>query len=302
MKLRKLDVVVVLIILIIIIQWLISHIFSNALEYRSPPKMIYEKDIIRYANSTPFRQRIPRIIHQTYRTHDVPSIWNATVQSIIEKNIGEFQYRRWSHAEMDAFVKKYEPEFYWKTYVTYPYDMQRIDSFRYVLMFYLGGIYVDMDNGCNRPFRDLLVALETLEPVATHLAAFPRRPSFGVESDFLISTVGHPLYRQLISRLYLFNHYYIFHFWTMLLSAGPIYVSIQERLFTQSEEAVVRLLDFKVFRPMFIKKENGFTWIGRDAQILFYLSNNERTILLFVKLSAIVIILFIVIRWRKSKL
>ncbi|CAF1371926.1 unnamed protein product, partial [Rotaria sordida] len=30
-----------------------------------------------------------------------------------------------------------------------------------------------MDNGCNRPFRDLLASLESLEPNATYLAAFP---------------------------------------------------------------------------------------------------------------------------------
>ncbi|CAF0998737.1 unnamed protein product [Rotaria sordida] len=157
----------------------------NALEYRTPPRTVYENDVIRYANATSVRRRIPRLIHQTYRTHDVPSIWNATVQSVMEKNIGEFKYRRWSHAEMDAFVKKHEPQFYWKTYITYPYDMQRIDSFRYVLMLHVGGIYVDMDNGCNRPFRDLLVTLESLEPDATYLAAFPRRESFGVENKNL---------------------------------------------------------------------------------------------------------------------
>ncbi|CAF3946395.1 unnamed protein product, partial [Rotaria sp. Silwood1] len=214
--------------------------------YRSPPRMIYETDVLRYANATFARRRIPRVIHQTYRTHTVPSIWNATVQSVIEKNLGEFKYRRWSHAEMDAFVKEHEPQFYRKTYITYRYDMQRIDSFRYVLLFYLGGIYIDMDNGCNRPFRDVIVTLESLEPNATHLAAFPQRDSFGVESDFLISTAGHPF-------------------------AGPLYVSVQERLFASSEQAVVRLLDFTVFRPMFIRKENGLTWISPETHYLFYI-------------------------------
>ncbi|CAF2538183.1 unnamed protein product [Rotaria sp. Silwood2] len=298
---RQWNLIISILLLGIFIIWLIYYIICNALEYRSPPRMVYETDVLRYTNATLGRRRIPRLIHQTYRTHDVPSIWNATVQSVIEKNLGEFKYRRWSHAEMDAFVKEHEPKFYWKTYITYPYDMQRIDSFRYVLMFYLGGIYVDMDNGCNRPFRDLVVTLESLDPNATYLAAFPQRESFGVESDFLISSAGHPLYRQLISRLHLFNHYYIFQFWTMLLSAGPIYVSIQERLFTSSEQAVVRLLDFSVFRPMFIRKENGFTWIGRDAHFLFYISAKSGIILWYCKIFIIIIVLFTLIRWCKQK-
>ncbi|CAF1003244.1 unnamed protein product [Rotaria sp. Silwood1] len=273
----------------------------NALEYHTPPRMIYENDVIRYANATSVRRRIPRVIHQIYRTHDVPSIWNATVQSVMEKNIGEFKYRRWSDAEMNAFVKKHEPQFYQKTYITYPYDIQRADAFRYVLLFHFGGIYIDMDNSCNRPFRDLLVTLESLEPNATYLAAFPQHPTFGVENDFLISSAGHPLYRQFISRLHLFNHNYIFHFWTILLSAGPLYISIQERLFTPSEQAVVRLLDLTVFRPMFTGKENGYTWIHRDAHFLIYIAHRTDIILWYCKMFIIVIVLFILSKQCKQK-
>jgi mannosyltransferase OCH1-like enzyme len=265
--------------------------------------MVYESDIYRYSNRTFIqRRRIPLIIHQTYETHHVPSIWNSTVNSVIEKNFNDFKYRRWSHVEMAEFVKSNEPEFYFKTYIKYKYEMQRIDSFRYVLMHHLGGIYIDMDNGCNRPFKDLINTLESLDPDAIHLAAFPRRESFGVESDFLISSIGHPLYRQLISRLHLFNHNYILHFWTMLISAGPIYVSIQERLFTSSRQSVVRLLDFSVFRPMFIRKENGFTWIRRDAHILFYLDAKSEIIFWYCKIFLSIFILFILIKlWKQNR-
>jgi len=288
----------------ILIICLIGYIRFHLLEYKSPPLMVYESDINRYGNSNLSKVRIPRIIHQTYKTHDVPSIWNETVQSVIEKNLGDFKYRRWSHVEMDAFVKENEPEFYSSIYIKYPYDMQRIDSFRYVLMYYIGGIYIDMDNGCNRPFKELVQTLESLEPDAIHIAAFPRREQFGVETDFLLSSAGHPLYKQLTSRLYLFNHNYILHFWTMQLSAGPMYVSIQERLFKSSKQSVVLLLESSVFRPIFTRKENGFTWIGRDAYILFYLSAKSGIILWYCKIFLGIIGVFILIRWfrRRRKL
>ncbi|CAF1243393.1 unnamed protein product [Rotaria sordida] len=89
-------------------------------------------DLSQYGNVTWPQRRVPRVIHQTYRTYDIPAIWNRSVQSVMTMNTGEFQYRRWSHADMDAFVRQREPHFYWNTFVKYRYDMQRIDSFRII--------------------------------------------------------------------------------------------------------------------------------------------------------------------------
>ncbi|CAF1038348.1 unnamed protein product [Rotaria magnacalcarata] len=291
-----------IIILSIIMIWLFSYLVPYVWHYRSPTPMVYEADTIRYANATWPRRRIPRLIHQTYRTHDVPAIWNGTVQSVMEKNIGEFQYRRWSDIERDALVEKYEPHFYWNTYVNYPYDVQRIDSFRYVLMFHLGGIYIDMDNGCNRPFRELIATLEALDPDSPHLAAFPGRISFGVENDLIISTAGHPFHRQLISRLHYFNHHFILHFWTVLISTGPIYVSIQERFFSSSQQAVMRLLDPPVFRPIFTRKENGFSWVRKDTRIAFFLNDHSTSLLWLCKIFTFILILLVLYKKYKIKL
>jgi mannosyltransferase OCH1-like enzyme len=159
-----------------------------------------------------------------------------------------------------------------------------------------------MDNGCNRPFKDLLATLEALDSHSPHLAAFPRSLAFGVETDLLIATAGHPLYKKLISRLHLFNHYYLFHFWTILVSTGPIYASIQERLFsTSSQRDTVRILDYDVFQPMFIWKSKGHTWIGRDAAFLFYISAKGGCILYYFKLSTIGLVILLLIRWYKIK-
>ncbi|CAF2807074.1 unnamed protein product [Rotaria sp. Silwood2] len=152
-------------------------------------------DLSRYANVTWPRQRVPRVIHQTYRTYDIPAIWNTSVQSVITMNAGDFKYRRWSHADMDAFVQQHEPHFYRNTFVNYRYDMQRIDSFRYVLMFYLGGIYIDMDNGCHRPLREFVATMEALDPDSPHLALFPAEDTFGVQTDF----VAPPSYKHIVT-------------------------------------------------------------------------------------------------------
>jgi hypothetical protein len=159
-----------------------------------------------------------------------------------------------------------------------------------------------MDNGCNRPFKDLLATLEALDPDSPHLAAFPQSEAFGVETDLLISTAGHPLYKQLISRLHLFNHDFLLHFWTILVSAGPIYVSIQERLYSSlPQREIVRILDYNVFQPMFIWKSKGHTWIAGDAHFLFYISAKADYIRFYLEIFTIALIIFLLIRWYRLR-
>ena len=163
-----------------------SQIVRFAWQNHPPPRMVYNTDVIQNANSTSARRRIPRVIHQIMAYtktwgHDVPSQWNASYQSVLARNVGEFEHHLWTDEKISTFIQKYEPEFYKNTYVTYKYDMQRVDSFRYVLLYHYGGIYLDMDNGCNRPFKELLATLEVLDPDSPHLTAFPRSEAFGVK-------------------------------------------------------------------------------------------------------------------------
>ena len=204
----------------------------------------------------------------------------------------EFDYRMWSDEEIDEFVKRHEPEFYLNTYVTYPYAIQRVDSFRYVLMYHLGGIYIDIDNGCNRPFREIIATLESLDPDSPHLAAFAIDEDVGLTNDFIISTPGHPIHKQLISRLHSFNHYFLIPYLTVVLSTGPLFLRIQERLFNASQEHIVRLLDPFVYHPSLLWKTRGGMWYGLDAKLIIYIYYNCGHICtIFLSIFIIVILL-----------
>ncbi|CAF3906647.1 unnamed protein product [Rotaria sordida] len=43
-------------------------------------------DLSQYGNVTWPQRRVPRVIHQTYRTYDIPAIWNRPVQSVMTMN------------------------------------------------------------------------------------------------------------------------------------------------------------------------------------------------------------------------
>ena len=168
---RRKWIVLYICVRIILILFLTSYyIIRYVLRRRSPVQMVYETDVVRFSNATWARRRIPRLIHQTSRTHDIPLRWNVSYHSVITKNAVEFKHHLWVDDEMRVFVEKHEPEFYKNTYSTYQYEIQRADSFRYVVLYHLGGIYININNGCKRPFKDLP-----------------------------ISTPGHPLYKQFIS-------------------------------------------------------------------------------------------------------
>lgn len=283
-----------LLMIIFVLLFVIGSFFYG-FRRRSPQLLLIEDDLISYGHLTSISPRIPRRIHQTYLSRTVPDQWNITVQSVLQHNI-DFEYYLWSHEEMAQFVQEHEPEFYRDTYRHYRYEAQRIDSFRYVVLFHLGGIYIDMDNGAKRSFHSLLNTLEALDPQIHHLAAFPPDDALGLQSDFQVTTPTHPFYRQLIDRLTHFHHDYLLHHLTILLSAGPLYVTVQEHFFHASKDGIVRTLEWKMYHQMFHWKVNGATWHGRDTTILLFLFYHRQQILrilLTILISMIILILFI---------
>lgn len=54
----------------------------------------------------------------------------------------------WTDAEVEGFVKARAPPDFVRTFARYKLPIQRIDTFRYVLMATVGGMYADLDNEC----------------------------------------------------------------------------------------------------------------------------------------------------------
>lgn len=90
--------------------------------------------------------RIPRIIHQTWKTKDVPSPLDQLPQTWKEY-LPNWEYILWTDEMNREFVCKHFPDFLEK-YDTYPCNIQRADAIRYLLLKVYGGLYVDMDFEC----------------------------------------------------------------------------------------------------------------------------------------------------------
>jgi len=93
---------------------------------------------------------IPKIIHQTYKNHNLPETYKMC-QREIKKLHPDFEYRFYTDEEMDWLMKTEFPEYYDK-FNELPRMIMKIDMFRYFLMYKYGGLYTDMDYLMLNPF------------------------------------------------------------------------------------------------------------------------------------------------------
>ena len=74
--------------------------------------------------------------------------------SWITKNPKWF-YMSWNLEKCDKLLKEHYPH-HLDMYKKYPYHIQRCDAIRYFILHRYGGLYVDMDYFCNKPWNEVL--------------------------------------------------------------------------------------------------------------------------------------------------
>ena len=101
-------------------------------------------------------QMIPKIIHRTWKTQDIPDKWTRPFQSCIEYH-PDWRFMLWTDASIRSFLKQ-EYEWFLPTFDGYAYPIQRVDAARYFILRHFGGVYMDLDVGCLRRLEPLLNA------------------------------------------------------------------------------------------------------------------------------------------------
>jgi mannosyltransferase OCH1-like enzyme len=141
---------------------------------------------------------IPKIIHQTWKTEEIPDEWKDAVYSCKVKN-PDYKYILWTDKLMEEFVKYKFPDFY-KTYMGYPHNIQRCDTFRYLVLYIYGGIYLDLDIVCKK----------NLDPLLSYEIVLSR--SYNINSSFTNSFIAvtpyHPFIKFCIEELPNFAYSY----------------------------------------------------------------------------------------------
>jgi len=116
---------------------------------------------------TLIKPQIPRIIHQTFKTNDLPSEISEVVQRLKDMN-PTFEYRFYNDKDCIEFIKENYDEETLNLYLSINpiYGAARADFFRYLLMYKIGGVYLDIKSCTTIPLEETL--LPTDEYLLTH--------------------------------------------------------------------------------------------------------------------------------------
>lgn len=148
--------------------------------------------------------KIPKIIHQTWKTSKVPDFLEFCCNSWKIMN-PEWQYKLWTHDEMEKWTKENYPRLY-GIYMNYPYAIQRADMFRWLVLHKVGGLYVDLDFECIRPLDcfffhyvkhgDFIIGLAP----SSHAKYFHNIDRL-INNAFIAAIPNHPMCENIINEL-----------------------------------------------------------------------------------------------------
>lgn len=163
---------------------------------------------------------IPKIIHQTYKNHNLPETYKLC-QNEIKKLHPDFEYKFYTDDDMDNIMKTYFPEYYEK-FNELPRMIMKIDMFRYFLMYKYGGLYADMDYLMFKPFD--LLDYNVVIPMNRDLDNYGKITSLG--NCIFASKPNHSFWKSLMDTLFTLDRKSLpsSGFDNVYESTGPIFV------------------------------------------------------------------------------
>jgi inositol phosphorylceramide mannosyltransferase catalytic subunit len=110
----------------------------------------------------PLGDAIPRILHQivmrpAFEKGQLPQRLQENMAHLRALNPG-WEYRVYDDDDIAAFIKANYPPVIWEYYerIDPRYGAARADFFRYLLMYKVGGVYLDIKSSANKPFDSVL--------------------------------------------------------------------------------------------------------------------------------------------------
>jgi inositol phosphorylceramide mannosyltransferase catalytic subunit len=156
---------------------------------------------------------IPKIVMQTWKTHDIPNKWKISPESI-KKHMPKWKYVLQTDEDNRNLIKDCYPQ-YIARYDSYPNNIQRVDFSRYAWLHKYGGLYLDLDFEMTR----------SLEPLLQRGDLFflpSENGRWRYNNSVMASAPGHPFWVDLMD--YIVNQPKRFYWNTVnqvMMEAGP---------------------------------------------------------------------------------
>ncbi|KAG8532492.1 uncharacterized protein KY384_002369 [Bacidia gigantensis] len=156
--------------------------------------------------------RAPKLLHQSWKDAKLPpkmQRWSTTCRRINP----DWEYVLWTDADNLKLIKTHVPWFL-QTYKDLQSEIFRVDAIRNVYMHVFGGVYMDLDTECLKPYTDLFekynVSTASYDDLGTTLPFNATRPAarkaflgrmgtdegseHSIPNAWMASTPGHPFW------------------------------------------------------------------------------------------------------------
>lgn len=208
----------------------------------------------------------PRIIHQIWNDADVPSQFGPYVQSI-RAHQPEYEYRLWTHANIDALVRERVPHLA-EAYSSFNKRIEQIDFARCLILYELGGAYFDLDVVSIRSIDPLVATNQIVLGLecSEHTQQFRPQPGRIVCNAVMISPPREAFWLALMQHIA--DHYRDWRWWW---HRGPVYrtgpMALTSFIDTLGESAAreITILPSCAFSPMSDHWNDGHRVGGYDS-------------------------------------
>ncbi len=278
----------------------LDHLLDELSDDLQPKKRNVRKYITRCAKIRPNKKyniNLPKIIFQTWKTHDVPKKWEVSPKSISEL-MPDWKYVLMDDIENREFVKKHFPDFL-SYYDAFPYNIQRADAIRYMWLYIHGGVYMDLDFEVQHPLTELFI--EDTELYLVHSG----NVGTCVTNSFMASKPKNKFWLEVIEEMKKPLDWYILgkHFHVMC-STGPLMLT---RVVSRTGVPYYKMSKKDIMPcsvcnlncstcESYLKPLQGSSWCNWTSTFLnFFLCYH--TYLIGFAISIIIIVLIVYILW-----
>lgn len=226
-------------------------------------------------------------------------------------------YCHWTDDELLSFITVEYPDFL-STYNAYPYDIQRVDAARYLLLYHYGGIYLDLDIKCKLSFDDILSDVANAERSISSTSSSSSAGSdvvlaqgepFGLVGEFLaVRRRRDPFMRHVILGLdSAAERWYPLPYVEVMFSTGPVYLYHRLLDFNRVSTEVpnvnstshVSIVPTRKYVGTYFGHMHGGTWHEWDGHLIWAIFRFRRPLICLGVGCVVVLLLFLVMRLRR---
>lgn len=149
--------------------------------------------------------RIPQIIHQIWSGIEDPlPEYFRKLGDTWKEDYPDWDYQFWDNDKMNHFVNEFYPQ-YVEFYVALPYDIQRWDVIRYLILYKMGGMYVDFDYQSLLPLNNLIEDKECCFAEEEVFYNEKEKPMSYFNNALMLSIPMHPFIEKVIHAIFSTN-------------------------------------------------------------------------------------------------